>query len=89
MALMQMDYSNFNEAYFISSFIIGLRDGIKHYIIPHSPQSLSNTYWKAKELEKGILQKKAMLTSTPTYPKHHTPYTPSTTTKPSAPPQAL
>jgi hypothetical protein len=40
---------------------------------------LSETYQKAKELEKGILQKKSMLTITSAYPKHHTPFTPTTT----------
>jgi hypothetical protein len=58
MSLMQMDYPHLTEPYFISSFIAGLQDGIKHYIIPHSPQTLCDAYWKAKELEKGILVKK-------------------------------
>jgi hypothetical protein len=33
-ALMQMDYPNLSEPYFMSSFIAGLREGIKHYLIP-------------------------------------------------------
>jgi hypothetical protein len=35
MALIQMDYPGLNEAYFVSNFIVGLRDGIKHCLIPH------------------------------------------------------
>jgi hypothetical protein len=67
MALMQMDNPGLSEPYFVSSFVAGLREGIKHYLIPHSPQTLSDTYWKAKELEKGILIKRSLLTSsTPT-----------------------
>jgi hypothetical protein len=44
MALIQMDYPGLNEAYFVSSFIAGLRDGIKHYLIPHCPSTLCDTY---------------------------------------------
>jgi hypothetical protein len=40
MSLMQMDYLDLTEPYFVSSFIAGLKEGIKHYLIPHSPQSL-------------------------------------------------
>jgi hypothetical protein len=58
MGLMQMDYPRLNDQYFISSFIAGLREGIKHYLIPHSPQTFCETYWKANELEKDILHKK-------------------------------
>jgi hypothetical protein len=57
MALMQMDYPELIEPYFVNSFIAGLKEGIKHYVIPHSPQSLCDVYWKAKELEKDILVK--------------------------------
>jgi hypothetical protein len=77
MSLMQMEYPNLSEPFFVSSFIAGLRDGIKHYLIPHSPWNLSEAYWKAKELEKGILTKKSMMTSS-TY----TPKPPSITTLP-------
>jgi hypothetical protein len=45
MALMQMDYPGLSEHYFMSSFIAGLKEDIKHYLIPHSPQTLSDTYW--------------------------------------------
>jgi hypothetical protein len=44
MGLMQMDYPGLNEQYFISNFIAGLREGIKHYLIPHNPQTLCETY---------------------------------------------
>jgi hypothetical protein len=60
MALMQMDCPNLSEPYFVSSFIAGLREGINHYLIPYSPQNLRDAYWKAKELEKGILAKKIL-----------------------------
>jgi hypothetical protein len=43
MGLMQMDYPGLNEQYFVSSFIAGLREGIKHYLIPHNPQNLCET----------------------------------------------
>jgi hypothetical protein len=69
LALMQMDYPNLNETYFVSSFIGGLRDGIKHYLILHSPQNLSEAYWNAKELEKDILVKKSLMTSSSYPPK--------------------
>jgi hypothetical protein len=52
MALMQTEYPGLTEAYFVCSFIAGLRNGIKHYLIPHSPKTLCDTYWKARELEK-------------------------------------
>jgi hypothetical protein len=52
MALMQMEYPGLTEPYFVNNFIAGLREGIKHYIIPHIPQTLCDTYWKVKELEK-------------------------------------
>jgi hypothetical protein len=58
MSLIQMYYPGLTESYFVSSFITVLKDGIKHYLIPHSPQSLCDAYWKAKVLEKGILHKK-------------------------------
>jgi hypothetical protein len=94
MSFMQMDYLGFNEAYFVSSFIAGLRECIKHYLIPHCPQTLSDAYWKTKELEKGILVKKSLLhlpssiiKPSPTYslplpPKPST--TPQTTSQPKA-----
>jgi hypothetical protein len=69
MALMQMEHPGLDEQYFVSSFIVGLKDGIKHYLIPHNPQSLCDTYWKAKELEKGTLHKKSLLTASSPYPK--------------------
>jgi hypothetical protein len=47
MALMQMEHPGLTEQYFISSFIAGLKEGIKHYLIPHSPPKLSDTYWQA------------------------------------------
>jgi hypothetical protein len=53
----------------VSSFIAGLRDRIKHYLIAHSPQNLCDAYWKAKELEKGILAKKSLLNQSNTFPK--------------------
>jgi hypothetical protein len=52
MTLMQMEHPRLNEQYFISSFIAGFKNGIKHYLIPHNPETLCDTYWKAKELEK-------------------------------------
>jgi hypothetical protein len=36
----------------VSNFIAGLRDGVKHYLVSHNPQTLGDAYWKAKELEK-------------------------------------
>jgi hypothetical protein len=69
MSLIQMDYPGLSETYFVSSFIAGLKDDIKHYLIPHSPQTLCDTYWKAKELEKGILHKKSLMTTSPQYLK--------------------
>jgi hypothetical protein len=74
MALMQMEYPNLTETYFMSSFITGLKEGIKHYLLPHNSHTLSDTYWKAKELEKGILFKKYMLTTHTSTPKPSTPF---------------
>jgi hypothetical protein len=45
MALMQMGYPALTEPYFINSFIAALKEGIKYYLVPHSPQTLSDTYW--------------------------------------------
>jgi hypothetical protein len=81
MSLIQKDYPNLNEPYFVSSFIAGLKEGIKHYLIPRSPQTLSDTEWKAKELEKDILVKKSLLSSTYTFPKPTTAYTTTPATK--------
>jgi hypothetical protein len=77
MSLMQMDYPGVTEPYFISSFIARMTDGIKHYLIPHCPQTLCETYSKAKELEKGILVKKSLLSCSNTYPKTSSNYTPA------------
>jgi hypothetical protein len=52
MSLMQMDYPSLTEPYFISGFIDGLKDGIKHYLIPHCPQTLCETIGKPKSLKK-------------------------------------
>jgi hypothetical protein len=72
MALIQMDYPLRNEPYFVSSFIAGLTEGIKHYLISNNPLTLCDTYWKAKELEKGIMIKKFLLTPSSTYTKANT-----------------
>jgi hypothetical protein len=80
MAMVQLDYPGFNKSYFVSSFIAGLKEGIKHYHIPHAPQTLCYTYWKGKELVKGILIKKSLLSSNPNYTK------PATTYQPAKPP---
>jgi hypothetical protein len=45
MSLMQMEHLGLTEPYSVSSFLAGLKEGIKHYLIPHNPQSLSNAYW--------------------------------------------
>jgi hypothetical protein len=81
MALMQMEYPRLIEAYFISSFIACLKDGIKHYLVPHSPQPLFDTYWQAMEHEKEILVMKSLLTTTPSYTKQAAPYSPQNTFK--------
>jgi hypothetical protein len=60
-----MDYPSLTEANFVSSFITGLKDGIKHYLILHSPHNLCDTYWKAKEHEKGTLVKMIPITPDP------------------------
>jgi hypothetical protein len=78
MALMQMEHPGLTKQYFISSFIAGLKDGIKHYLVPHNPQTLSDTYWEAKELEKGILVKKASLSNSTVYSKPTITFTPTT-----------
>jgi hypothetical protein len=44
MALMRMEYPNLPEPYYVSSFIAGLKEGIKHYLIAHNSQSLCETY---------------------------------------------
>jgi hypothetical protein len=78
MTLMQMDYPGLTEPYFVSSFIAGLKEGIKHYLIPHSPQTLCDTYWKANELEKGILLKKSLMSNPSPYTKPQPYYNPTT-----------
>jgi hypothetical protein len=78
MTLMQIDYPSLIEPYFISSFIAGLKEGIKHYLIPHSPQTMCKTYWKAKELEKDILIKKSLLSTPSAYTKPQPYFNPST-----------
>jgi hypothetical protein len=85
MTLMQMEHPRLNEQYFISSFIAGFKNGIKHYLIPHNPETLCDTYWKAKELEKDILIKKSLLTANSPYPKHNPPYHQTSYPKPQKP----
>jgi hypothetical protein len=84
MALMQMQHPKLTKQYYISSFIAGLKEGVKHYLVPHNPQSLSDTYWQAKELEKGILVKKSLLSPSSPYIK---PNLSSTLTPPPKPTQ--
>jgi hypothetical protein len=48
-----MDYPALIEPYFISSFIADLKEGIKHYLIPHS-QTFRETYLTEK-VEKCIV----------------------------------
>jgi hypothetical protein len=38
MSLMQMEHPGLTESYFVSSFIAELKEGIKHYLIPHRPR---------------------------------------------------
>lgn len=61
MALVQMEHPILSEHHYVISSVAGLKDGIKDYLILHSPQTLCDTYWKEKELEKGILVKKFSL----------------------------
>jgi len=63
MALVQREHSLLDQTYYLKSFIAGLKDGIKHYLKPHSPQTLCEAYWKAKELEKGLLSRKSKFQS--------------------------
>jgi hypothetical protein len=83
MGLMQMQHLELTDQYYINSFIAGLKEGIKHYLVPHNPQLLSDTYWQAKELEKEILVKKSLLSlphPTPNQPHHsHQPHHPNPT----------
>jgi hypothetical protein len=66
---MQMEHPGLTEQCFVSNFLARLKDGIKHYLIPQNPLTLCDAYWKIKELEKGILIKKSLLTSNPPYTK--------------------
>jgi hypothetical protein len=44
MSLMQMEHSGLTGQYFVSSFLVGLKDGIKHYLISHNPLTLCDAY---------------------------------------------
>jgi hypothetical protein len=85
MALMQMQHPGLSKQYYISDFIAGLNEGIKHYLVPQNPQALSNTSWQAKELEKGILAKKSLLSTSSSYTKPTLPFTPTTPHHPNQP----
>jgi hypothetical protein len=61
MSLMQMDHSGLFEPYVVNGFITGLKEGIKHYLVPHNSRTLSDTYWNAKELEKGIFDQEVLV----------------------------
>jgi hypothetical protein len=37
MSLMQMQYSRLTDQYYIINFIAGLMEGVKNYLVPHSP----------------------------------------------------
>jgi hypothetical protein len=60
MSLMQMQYLGLTDQYYINNFIAGLKEGIKHYLVPHRAQTLSDTYWQAKKLKRDILIKKSL-----------------------------
>ena len=39
------------EEYFVSSFIVGLKDFIQHHLQCHKPSSLTQAFWFARRLE--------------------------------------
>jgi hypothetical protein len=69
MGIMQRAHPQMTESYYVQAFIVGLKDIIKHYLIPHNPISLIDCYWKARELEKGNLAKKTFAYSQSSYQK--------------------
>jgi hypothetical protein len=62
-----------NDAYFISSFISGLKDYIQSPLQCHRPTSLSQAYWYAKRLENPNPYLKKSTQSNP-FPRQHKPW---------------
>uniref|UniRef100_A0A0A9AN26 Retrotransposon gag domain-containing protein n=1 Tax=Arundo donax TaxID=35708 RepID=A0A0A9AN26_ARUDO len=83
MATMIQQHPYLDEEYFFMSFVAGLKDGIKHYLKPHKPTTLAEAYWKAKDLEKGILAKKSLMPQSA--PTNKPPYMFPTVAKPQTP----
>jgi len=46
------------EEYFVSSFIVGLKDFIQHHLQCHKPSSLTQAFWFARRLEQANPQQK-------------------------------
>ena len=51
MGLVKRNNPSLTEAYFVSSFVSGLKDYIQHHLKCYKPPTLSQTFWYAKRLE--------------------------------------
>lgn len=51
MADVQEENPELNELWFVRCYVNGLREGIKFQIRPLRPQSLTDAYWLAKDVE--------------------------------------
>ena len=69
MAIVQRAHPQLSESYYVMVFIAGLKENIKHYLIPHSPITLNDCYWKSRELEKGNARRKFFPSSSSQFQK--------------------
>lgn len=62
MVLLKKDNPYLEEAFFIASFVRGLKTDIKHLVKYHQPKKLLDAYWYARQLEQVEPPKKLQVT---------------------------
>lgn len=51
MTMLKQDTPELTEEWFVKCFVNGLRHDIKHQLRPLHPESLTDAYWQAKDME--------------------------------------
>jgi hypothetical protein len=55
---LKQDTPELTEEWFVKCFVNGLRHDIKHQLRPLHPESLTDAYWQAKDMERSAPPKK-------------------------------
>jgi hypothetical protein len=58
MTMLKQDTPELTEEWFVKCFVNGLRHDIKHQLRPLHPESLTDAYWQAKDMERSAPPKK-------------------------------